>query len=1436
LLLNDSSVGENPWLDSTKKVAGMATKKKSSPSAAAREEPLVLSEALADERVVLESMYNPENLEVTKGAWGKGALFTVQLCSVSVRVVFTLDDRGYPNVVPRISVSSIEALSPTKKGVASQKPSFSAKELEMVQKEASELASTMLGTAMMCECAGLLETRLKEIMERKEEQPKDLYKQMMNRKHLEDEALEVLRSQAAVLGDSEGQLSWRDRVAAHAETTDRVEQKSNRASFVQVQDKGIADFVAELESRRGGEVDEGEASPVGASKQHEKSQQQSQSQSRFLNEFEESSFSELGRGASGVVIKVKHRLDGREYAVKKINLGWRLITTRIRREVTTLSSLSHQSIVRYQSAWVEEEADRNAPYSDTSNTEQSVTNSLSNSNLFASSGVVVGTALGGGVENLFWNQNLGGAYLDDESDDMDAEADDDADGGYDDFSFERGPGGQDGIFSSSHSDSLSPQISDGVKRTLYIQMEYCPTTLRTLINAGNVFSSKPDGESIWPLFRQMLEGLAYIHEKKVLHRDLKPANIFIAADGSAKLGDFGLAVMGGGKTTESIGGIGMFSNLENVVSPLLTSGGGEAHTDGVGTALYRPPEQGNSKTYNDKADVFSLGICLFEMCNPPFNTDSERIQTILSLRESRSFPADFSDRVGQNLKACIEWMTKPDPNARPSAEDLLKSQYFPVLIDLDEVTSAIRGSFVISSGVLQTLFNSPSRELADNPTYGVAASAKSRRLLETLSFKGDSMYSTTPRQTNALSIRYEVSERVQQIFKTQGAVPFAPPLLQLRESAASSSHCELLNKVGQVVTLPSSNLVNMVKSLGGFDMTSCAAYHFGETYAAHSGGDPSSSLEAAFVSISESPASTYAETLQAALRICAELQAVLPPVTIRITDARILETIGLICSSALSSDGKGQGDDAAAAAVAIDGVKLREFFSPPSTERKASISEAEITAKGEQLGLPLHLKSVIIARLVPFYKAIYTSSDILSTLSAFENLVLNSDAVVKLKRQEATEVASKHIVTSKGRTSFPNLDKNGGGKEKTEALKNMPIKVLLHALKIFDKSVRNLKEGVSLLSTRTKIAHNLDLSLQVDAALFTGMFFVVESAPGVAAASRRSGLLQRRQRIADGGEITSSLGYSDGKRTSSGLRVRIDLITGLCLQKPSPSLDLFLAPLLDCIVSGTGGKTARLLDDLRTDGVRVSQNAHLSLMGVSGRGKEIPSTTELLEICKSSRVPWLIFQGDEEDATVIETSSESVRNMACSAVPGFLRSHLNALKSGSKHLEAKFGESEHPLALDRGALRPAAEPKEARLFICSVASQTANEGNKSNKDKAIKQSRLVEGKVGNFLSALGSSSTVVVNPPSATMRGKTNYTQTHTSLVVLAADLPHAVLWEFAPLLCGGNPAETDNFIKSQATQHRKQLRSIYERLVEIPASVGVKFLYSIDDDRFISL
>jgi serine/threonine protein kinase len=82
------------------------------------------------------------------------------------------------------------------------------------------------------------------------------------------------------------------------------------------------------------------------------------------------------------------------------------------------------------------------------------------------------------------------------------------------------------------------------------------------------------------------------------------------------------------------------------------------------------PEQCNESGYNEKSDIWSLGIILYEMANlaPPFQANNH-LSLALKIKEGvfRRIPEQYSEE----LMRVISWMLKPDPKQRPNVEDLL---------------------------------------------------------------------------------------------------------------------------------------------------------------------------------------------------------------------------------------------------------------------------------------------------------------------------------------------------------------------------------------------------------------------------------------------------------------------------------------------------------------------------------------------------------------------------------------------------------------------------------------------------------------------------------------------------------------------------------------------------------------------------------------------
>lgn len=142
--------------------------------------------------------------------------------------------------------------------------------------------------------------------------------------------------------------------------------------------------------------------------------------------------------------------------------------------------------------------------------------------------------------------------------------------------------------------------------------------------------------------------MSQIIKRKVIHRDLKPGNIFLDSGNNIRLGDFGLATTRKSRPVEDTEDASV-----QTADDIYHCSGSPQHTNtnrsitiddsitgGVGTRFYCAPEQERqslSKTrgrsdYGTKADIFSLGIVMFEMFHPPFSTMMHRAETLENLR------------------------------------------------------------------------------------------------------------------------------------------------------------------------------------------------------------------------------------------------------------------------------------------------------------------------------------------------------------------------------------------------------------------------------------------------------------------------------------------------------------------------------------------------------------------------------------------------------------------------------------------------------------------------------------------------------------------------------------------------------------------------------------------------------------------------------------
>ncbi|XP_077183170.1 serine/threonine-protein kinase 10 isoform X2 [Paroedura picta] len=188
---------------------------------------------------------------------------------------------------------------------------------------------------------------------------------------------------------------------------------------------------------------------------------------------------------------------------------------------------------------------------------------------------------------------------------------------------------------------------------LWIMIEFCPggavDAIMLELDRG---LTEPE---IQVICRQMLEGLNYLHSKKIIHRDLKAGNVLLTQDGDIKLADFGVSA----------------KNMKTL----------QRRDSFIGTPYWMAPEVVMCETMKDtpydyKADIWSLGITLIEMAQiePPHH-ELNPMRVLLKIAKSDpptlGYPSKWSLEFNGFLKTALD----KNPETRPSAAQLLEHPF-----------------------------------------------------------------------------------------------------------------------------------------------------------------------------------------------------------------------------------------------------------------------------------------------------------------------------------------------------------------------------------------------------------------------------------------------------------------------------------------------------------------------------------------------------------------------------------------------------------------------------------------------------------------------------------------------------------------------------------------------------------------------------------------
>jgi serine/threonine-protein kinase len=183
-----------------------------------------------------------------------------------------------------------------------------------------------------------------------------------------------------------------------------------------------------------------------------------------------------------------------------------------------------------------------------------------------------------------------------------------------------------------------------------VSMEYFPSRdLGQVLDAEGPLAAA----RVLRIMCQVCDGLAAAHAEGVIHRDLKPANILLGSEDEARIVDFGLA------------------SSQQLTESRLTKSGLL-----IGTPEYMAPEQISGDTVDGRADIYALGVVMYEMLSglKPFTADSPVKVLFLHLEGEAEPLCQLVPAVPDGVGRLVAGAMQRDAGARPADVGLLRQQ------------------------------------------------------------------------------------------------------------------------------------------------------------------------------------------------------------------------------------------------------------------------------------------------------------------------------------------------------------------------------------------------------------------------------------------------------------------------------------------------------------------------------------------------------------------------------------------------------------------------------------------------------------------------------------------------------------------------------------------------------------------------------------------